>query len=69
MKKLFTPAEQLVVDFLQAHTRSTASEIAEHTGLTHRGVVTRVLDSLDEKGVLRHTDDARERYYLVHTRT
>jgi hypothetical protein len=68
MKKLFTPEEQLVVDFLRAHTRSTAFEIAEHTSLTHRGVVARVLDSLDEKGVLRHTDDAIERYYLVHTR-
>lgn len=69
MKKLFTPDEQLVIDFLKAHPRSSASEIAEHTGLKHRGAVARVLDSLDEKGVLRHTDDAIERYYLIHTRT
>lgn len=68
MKKLFTPEEQLVLDFLRAHARSTASEIAMHTGLKRRGVVARVLDGLDEKGVLRHTNDATERYYLVHTR-
>ena len=66
MKKLFTPDEQVVIDFLKLHSRSTASEIAAHTGLKHRGVVARVLDSLDTKGVLRHTDDMVERYYLVH---
>jgi len=66
MKKLFTDEEQSVIDFLKIHSRSTAPEIAEHTGLKHRGVVTHVLDSLDAKGVLRHTDDVIERYYLVH---
>lgn len=69
MKKLFTPEEQAVIDFLKIHSRSTASEIAAHTGLKRRGAVAHVLDSLDAKGVLRHTDDAEERYYLVHTRT
>jgi DNA-binding MarR family transcriptional regulator len=67
MKKLFTPDEQLVIDFLKAHPRSTASEIATQTGLKHRSVIAHVLDSLDAKGALRHTDDAVERYYLVHT--
>lgn len=69
MKKLFTDEEQSVVDFLKLHSRSTASEIAAHTGLKRRGVVTHVLDDLDAKGVLKHTDDVVERYYLVHTRT
>ena len=69
MKKLFTDEEQSVIDFLKLHSRSTASEIAAQTGLKHRGVVARVLDSLDSKRVLRHTDDVIERYYLVHTRT
>jgi DNA-binding MarR family transcriptional regulator len=69
MKKLFfTPDEQIVIDFLKLQPRSSASEIAAHTELKQRGAVTRVLDSLDAKGVLRHTDDAVERYYLVHTR-
>jgi hypothetical protein len=30
-------------------------------------VLRRALDGLDAKGVLRHTDDAIERYYLVHS--
>ncbi len=68
MKQSFTPDEELVVLFLKKHARSTASEIALHTGLKQRGVVRHVLDGLDAKGVLRHTDDTIERYYLVHTR-
>lgn len=69
LKKHFTPDEELVIDFLKSHHHSTAAEIAAQTGLKHRGNVARTLDGLDEKGVLRHTDDAIERYYLVHTRT
>lgn len=68
MKQLFTPDEQLVVDFLKIRSRSTAPEIAMHTGLKKRGLVEQVLDSLNAKGVLRHTDDRVTRYYLVHTR-
>ena len=68
MKREFTPDERAVIDFLKHHSNSTASEIALHTGLKHRGVITHVLDILDAKGLLRHTDDAEERYYLVHTK-
>ena len=69
MKKLFTPDEQLVIDFLKGRPKSTAAEITEHTGLKRRrGVLRHALDGLDLKDVLRHTDDTVERYYLVHTR-
>ena len=68
MKQLFTPDEQLVIDFLKIRSRSTPHEIALHTGLKKRGLVERVLDSLDAKGVLRNTDDRITRYYLIHTR-
>lgn len=68
MRQLFTPDEQLVIEFLKTHSRSTAPEIALHTGLKKRGLVERILDSLDAKGVLRHTDDSVTRYYLIHTR-
>jgi DNA-binding MarR family transcriptional regulator len=68
MQESFTPDEELVILFLRKHAKSTASEIAKHTGLKQRGVLRRALDSLDAKGVLRHTDDNVERYYLVHTR-
>jgi hypothetical protein len=67
MKQLFTPDEQLVIDFLKIRSRSTAPEIAMHTGLKKRGLVEQVLDNLNAKGVLRHTDDRVTRYYLVHT--
>jgi hypothetical protein len=68
MKQLFTPDEQLVIDFLKIRSHSTAPEIAMHTGLKKRRLVEQVLDNLDAKGVLRHTDDRVTRYYLVHTR-
>jgi hypothetical protein len=68
MKQLFTHDEQLVIDFLKTRSRSTAPEIAMHTGLKKRGLVEKVLDSLDAKGVLRHTDDNVTRYYLIHIR-
>lgn len=67
MRESFTPDEELVMLFLKKHTRSTAAQIAQHTGLKQRGVLRRALDGLDAKGVLKHTDDADERYYLVHT--
>jgi predicted ArsR family transcriptional regulator len=67
MQESFTPDEELVMLFLKKHARSTAAEIALHTGLKQRGVLRRALDGLDAKGVLRHTDDRIERYYLVHT--
>jgi hypothetical protein len=67
MKQLFTPDEQLVIDFLKIRSRSTAPEIAMHTGLKKRGLLEQVLDNLNAKGVLRHTDDRVTRYYLVHT--
>jgi len=54
--------------FLKKHAKSTAAEIARHSGLKGRGVLRRALDGLDAKGLLRHTDDRVERYYLVHTR-
>lgn len=66
MKQLFTPDEQIVIDFLKTHSRSTAPEIAAHTGLKKRGLVEKTLHSLDAKGVLRHTDDRVTRYYLTH---
>jgi sugar-specific transcriptional regulator TrmB len=68
MKQLFTPDEQLVIDFLKTRARSTAHEISLHTGLKKRNLVEKVLESLDAKGVLRHTDDKETRYYLIHTR-
>jgi DNA-binding IclR family transcriptional regulator len=64
MKNKFTLDEQAVIDFLKSRPRSTASEIAHFTGLRRRGTVARLLEELDKKGVLRHTDDAIERYYL-----
>jgi DNA-binding MarR family transcriptional regulator len=66
MHESFTPDEELVMLFLKKHPRSTASEIAMHTGLKHRGVLTRALEGLNAKGVLRHTDDRDERYYTIH---
>ena len=67
MQESFTPDEELVILFLKKRAKSTASEIATHTGLKERGVLRRALDGLDAKGLLRHTDDRDERYYLVHT--
>ena len=67
MHESFTPDEELVMIFLKKHAKSTATEIALHTGLKRRGVLRRALDGLDAKGILRHTDDRDERYYLVHT--
>ena len=67
MSESFTPDEELVMLFLKKHANSTVSEIAQHTGLKQRGVVRRALEGLDAKGMLRHTADADERYYLVHS--
>ena len=67
MQESFTPDDELVMLFLKKHAKSTAAEIATHTGLKERGVLRRALDGLDAKGVLRHTNDLDERYYLVHT--
>lgn len=53
--------------FLRKHVNSTAAEITRDTRLKRRGVVRRAQDGLDAKGVLRHTGDTIERYYLVHT--
>ena len=68
MDESFTPDEELVLLFLRKHANSTEAQIAEHTGLKQRGVVKRALDGLDTKGMLRHTDDADERYYVIHAR-
>jgi DNA-binding MarR family transcriptional regulator len=68
MSKSVTPDEELVMLFIRKHPNSTAVEIAEHTGLKRRGVLDTALDGLDAKGLLRHTDDTVERYYLVHSR-
>jgi DNA-binding MarR family transcriptional regulator len=67
MPQSFTPDEELVMLFLRKHAKSNAAEIARHTGLKRRGVLRSALDGLYAKGVLRHTDDATERYYLVHS--
>ena len=67
MKESFTPDEELVMLFLKKHANSTEIQIAEHTGLKQRGAVKHALDGLDAKGMLRHTDDADERYYVVHS--
>jgi len=67
MPKSFTPNEELIMLFLRKHANSTAAEIARYTGLKRRGVLRRAQDGLDAKGVLRHTGDTIERYYLVHT--
>jgi len=67
MPESFTPDEEIIMLFLRSHARSTAAEIARHTGLKRRGVLRSALDGLDVKGVLRHTDDTVERYYLVHS--
>lgn len=67
MQESFTPDEELVMLFLKKNAKSTSAEIAMHTGLKQRGVLKRALDGLDAKGILRHTDDKIERYYLVHT--
>jgi hypothetical protein len=64
MNKSFTPDEELIMFFLRKHAKSTA-EIARHTGLRSRDVLRRLRNGLDEKGVLRHTDDTIERYYMV----
>ena len=66
MPESFTPDEELVMLFLKKHAKSTAEKIATHTGLKQRGVLKRALDGLDAKGLLRHTDDSVERYYLIH---
>jgi DNA-binding IclR family transcriptional regulator len=65
MHESFTPDEELLMLFLRKHAKSTAAEIARHTGLRNTGVLRRALDGLDEKGLLHHTDDTIERYYLV----
>lgn len=65
MKKLFTPDEQVVIEFLKLHSRSTASKIARHTGLKHRGVLADIPDSFDSRGIREHTEDITEQYYLV----
>jgi predicted ArsR family transcriptional regulator len=65
MHESFTPDEELIMLFLRKHAKSTAAEIAKHTGLRNTGVLRRALDGLDEKGLLHHTDDTIERYYLV----
>jgi predicted ArsR family transcriptional regulator len=57
MHESFTPDEELIMFFLRKHAKSTAAEIARHTGLRSRDVLRRALDGLDEKGVLHHTDD------------
>jgi predicted ArsR family transcriptional regulator len=67
MQESFTPDEESVMLFLKKHAKSTAAEIATHTGLKERGVLRRALDGLDAKGILRHIDDGDDRYYLVHT--
>lgn len=67
MHESFTPDEELVMLFLRKHAKSTAAEIALHTGLKQRGVLTHALDGLHAKGMLLHTDDKEERYYLVQT--
>jgi predicted ArsR family transcriptional regulator len=65
MHESFTPDEELIMLFLRNHAKSTAAEIARHTGLRNTGVLRRALDGLDEKSLLHHTDDGIERYYLV----
>ena len=67
MPESFKPEEELIILFLRKHARSTAAEIARDTGLKQRGGLRSALDGLHAKGVLRHTDDAVERYYLVHS--
>ena len=67
MKGSFTPDEELVILFLRKHANSTETQIAKHTGLKQRDAVKRALDGLDSKGLLRHTNDADERYSLVHS--
>lgn len=67
MDKSFTPDEELVFLFLKTHPKSTAYEIATHTGLKHKGFLARALEGLNAKGLLRHTDDRDERYYVIHT--
>jgi DNA-binding MarR family transcriptional regulator len=67
MDESFTPDEELVFLFLKRHPKSTASEIATHTGLKHKGILARALEGLNTKGLLRHTDDRDERYYVIHT--
>lgn len=66
MHESFTPDEELIMLFLKKHPRSTASEIAMHTGLKQRDVLTHALEGLNVKGVLRRTDDKDERYYAIH---
>jgi hypothetical protein len=39
MKESFTPDEELVMLFLKKHAKSTAVEIAMHTGLRQRAVL------------------------------
>jgi len=68
MREYFTPDEEIIMVFLSKHARSTAIEIATQTGVKRRGALSRALDGLDAKGVLRHTDDTMQRYYLVHSR-
>jgi len=52
MHESFTPDEELVMLFLKKHAKSTAAEIARHSGLKGRGVLRRALDGLDAKGYL-----------------
>jgi predicted ArsR family transcriptional regulator len=53
MHESFTPDEELIILFLRKHAKSTAAEIARHTGLRNMGVLRRALGGLDEKDLLR----------------
>ena len=62
--KFYTPHEQEVIDMLQAHPKSTISEIKMHAGLKNRKQVPYALNGLRVKGILVQTDEQPARYSI-----
>jgi hypothetical protein len=62
--KFYTPQEQEVIDMLQAHPKSTISEMKMHAGLRNRKQVPHALFGLRIKGILIQTDEQPARYSI-----
>jgi hypothetical protein len=62
--KFYTPQEQEVIDMLQAHPKSTISEMKMHAGLRNRKEVPYALNGLRVKGILVQTDEQPARYSI-----
>jgi hypothetical protein len=62
--KFYTPQEQEVIDMLQAHPKSTISEMKMHAGLRNRKEVPHALNGLRIKGILVQSDEQPARYSI-----